>query len=150
MQGKATIAGHPIHPILIAFPIAFFPGAVLCDIVSAFNADPIWPSMSVILIGAGILTAFGAAIFGFLDYFTAPMPAQAKNTATVDMVLALISVVIFVSAFFVRYDRPPSVAGYVLTALGALIVLASGSLGGHVAFHFGVGVDDATVPPAGR
>jgi uncharacterized membrane protein len=28
MQGKATIGGHPIHPMLIPFPIGFFTGAL--------------------------------------------------------------------------------------------------------------------------
>ena len=149
MQGKATIAGHPIHPVLIAFPIAFFPGAVVCDIVSAFNPDPLWPSMTVVLIGAGIVTALAAALAGLLDYFTAKMPAAAKSIATTHMVLALLAVGIFIAAFVLRYDKPPSLAGYALTALGALIVLGSGALGGHVAFHYGVGVDDVTVPPSG-
>ena len=147
MQGKATIAGHPIHPMLIPFPIGFFVGALVSDIVSAFVKTAFWPSMSVALIGFGIVSGLLAAIFGFVDYFSAPMSAPAKRTATMHMVLNLITVVIFAIAFFVRYPAPTSVSGYVLTVLGVIVLGISGGLGGHLAYHYRVGVDEDA--PAG-
>ena len=147
MQGKATIMGHPIHPMLIPFPIGFFVGALVCDIISIWSNAPFWPTMSVALIGFGIIGALLAAVFGFLDYFTAPMSADAKRTATTHMLLNLISVVVFAIAFFVRYEKPPSTAGYALTVIGVIILAITGSLGGHLSYHFGVGVSDDTVPP---
>jgi len=147
MQGKATLMGHPIHPMLIPFPIAFFVGALVCDIISAFGNAPMWPTISVVLIGFGIVGALVAALFGFTDYLTAPMSADAKKTATAHMLLNLVVVAIFAIAFFLRYDKPPSTAGYVVTVLGVVVLAISGSLGGHLVFHHGVGVDDRTVPP---
>ena len=142
MQGKATIMGHPIHPILVSFPIGFFVGAVVSDIISAFVKTPFWPSMSVVLIGFGIVSALLAALFGFVDYFTAPMSAPAKRTATAHMVLNLIAVVIFAAAFAVRYPAATSVLGYVLTVAGAIAVGVSGALGGHLAYHYRIGVEE--------
>jgi len=60
MQGKATIAGHPIHPMLVALPIGFFVGALVCDIILAMTHDPFWPAVSVVLIGFGVRLALGA------------------------------------------------------------------------------------------
>src|SRR5690242_14125762 len=82
MQGKATLFGHPIHPILVSFPIGFFVGALISDIVSAFVHTPVWPTLSVVLIGFGVIGALLAATFGLIDYITAPMSDAAKKTAT--------------------------------------------------------------------
>ena len=150
MQGKATILGHPIHPILVSFPIGFFVGALVCDIIYAFTHGPLWPTLSVALIGFGIVGALLAAVFGFLDYLTAPMSDDAKRVATTHMILNLIGVVIFLTAFFVRYDKPPSTAGFVWTVIGVIVVGLSGALGGHLSYHYGVGVDDEAVPPRRR
>jgi len=141
MQGKATVAGHPIHPMLIAFPIGFFVGAVVCDIILAVTHNSFWPAMSVALIGFGIVGALVAALFGFIDYATAPMPAEVKATATRHMVLNLLAVVIFAVAFWLRLGDNVSTTGIVLTVAGVLVLAVSGWLGGHLSYHYGVGVE---------
>lgn len=144
MQGKATIAGHPIHPMLIPFPIGFLVGALICDIFLAFTHNPFWPQVSVVLIGFGIVGALLAALFGFIDYATAPMSDAAKSTATRHMVLNLLAVAVFAVAFWLRVGDNVSAAGIVLTAVGVAVLGASGYLGGHLSYHFGVGVDGTT------
>lgn len=144
MQGKATIGGHPIHPMLIPFPIAFYVGALLTDIISHWGDPIFWPRMSVVLIGLGIIGALLAALFGFIDYTTAPMSDSAKRTATTHMILSLLVTVIFAIAFYIRLGNATSVTGYVLTVLGVIVLMASGYLGGHLAYHFGIGVESST------
>jgi uncharacterized membrane protein len=141
MQGKATIAGHPIHPMLVSLPIGFFVGALVCDILLAITHNPLWPQISVVLIGFGIVGALLAALFGFVDYFTAPMPVDAKATATRHMILNLLGVVIFAIAFWLRWNDNVSSAGIILTVVGVLVLAVSGWLGGHLAYHYGVGVE---------
>lgn len=143
MQGKATIGGHPIHPMLIPFPIAFFVGALVSDIISHWGDPIFWPRMSVVLIGLGIIGALLAAVFGFVDYATAPLSEGAKKTATTHMALNLIVVVIFAIAFYLRLGDATSVIGYVLTVLGVLILGVSGYLGGRLVFEGGVGMKDS-------
>jgi uncharacterized membrane protein len=144
MQGKATIAGHPVHPMLVALPIGFFVGALVCDIILAFTHDPFWPAVSVVLIGFGIVSALLAALFGFVDYATAPMSPEAKTTATRHMVLNLLVVVIFAVAFWLRRGDNASTAGIVLTVVGVLVLAVSGWLGGHLAYHYRIGVEPGT------
>jgi uncharacterized membrane protein len=141
MQGKATIGGHPIHPMLIPFPIGFFTGALVCDVILWFTHNPFWPQVSVALIGFGIVGALLAAVFGFIDYGTAPMSDAAKSTATRHMVLNLLTVVIFAVALWLRWNDNVSTAGIVLTVIGVIVLGVSGYLGGHLAYHYGVGVD---------
>src|SRR5205085_3165448 len=68
-KSTASIAGHPIHPMLIPFPIAFLVGALLTDIAYLKSGWAMWAYASSWLIGAGIGFALLAAIFGFIDYF---------------------------------------------------------------------------------
>lgn len=147
MQGKATIAGHPIHPMLVTLPIGFFVGALVCDIILGFTHNPFWPSVSVVLIGFGIVAALLAALFGFTDYLTAPMPADAKATATRHMIFNLIAVVVFAVAFWLRWSDNVSTIGIVLTVVGVLILAVSGWLGGHLSYHYGVGVERSADRP---
>lgn len=139
MQGKATLGGHPIHPMLVPFPIAFFSGALVCDVISIWNAALNWAQISEVLIGFGIVGGLLAAIFGFTDYLTAPMSAGAKSTATNHMILNLIVVALFITAFVVRFNHPTP-AGYWITAIGVGVLVAAGYLGGKLVFQGGVGV----------
>ena len=148
MQGKDILNGHPIHPMLVPFPIAFFVGALISDIISRWGDPAFWPRMSVVLIGFGIVGALAAALFGFIDYATAPLSDEAKKTATSHMLLNLLTVVIFAVAFYVRLGDATSRVGYVLGVVGVIVLSVAGYLGGHLAYHFGVGVQGSTQRPA--
>ena len=143
MQGKATLADHPIHPMLVAFPIGFFGAVLVSDVISIWGNPGFWPHMSVWLIAFGVVGALIAALFGFVDYFTAPMPAAAKRTATTHMILNLIVVAIYIAAFFVRYGNPISTLGYVLTYIGLGTLVVSGWSGGHLVYVGLVGTKPA-------
>jgi uncharacterized membrane protein len=134
MQGKATIAGHPIHPMLVAFPIGFFGGVLVSDVISIWGNPAFWPRMSVWLIAFGVIGALIAALFGYIDYFTAPMSPAVKRTATTHMILNLVVVACYVAAFFVRNGNPISTLGYVLTYVGLGILAVSGWYGGHLVY----------------
>ena len=36
MKSKAHFKGHPLHPILVSFPIAFFIGVLLFDVLGLY------------------------------------------------------------------------------------------------------------------
>jgi hypothetical protein len=63
-RSTASIAGHPIHPMLIPFPIAFFVGTFVSDIVFSANLHSFWSRMSFVLLSAGLVMAALAAIAG--------------------------------------------------------------------------------------
>ncbi|MDQ2680003.1 MAG: DUF2231 domain-containing protein [Candidatus Eremiobacteraeota bacterium] len=140
MQGKATIAGHPIHPMLVALPIGFFVGVLVSDVISIWGGPEFWSRMALWLIAYGVIGALVAALFGFVDYLTTPMSPEAKKTGTAHMLLNLLVVAIFIAAFFVRLQLGNSVLGYVLTYVPLAILIVTGWLGGRLAYHFGIGV----------
>ena len=63
-RSTARIFGHPIHPMLIPFPVAFFIGAFVTDIVYAQTAYLMWQYFSIWLITAGLIMGGLAAVFG--------------------------------------------------------------------------------------
>ncbi|HLU08794.1 MAG TPA: DUF2231 domain-containing protein, partial [Oceanobacillus sp.] len=68
VPSKAAIAGHPIHPMLISFPIASLSLALLSDVIFWTNQDGFWAQVSVWLLLVGVLTGLAAAVFGLIDF----------------------------------------------------------------------------------
>lgn len=134
MQGKATLADHPIHPMLVGFPIGFFGAVLVSDVISIWGNPAFWPRVATWLIAFGVIGALVAAVFGFIDYLSAPMSAPVKRTATTHMILNLAVVAFYIAAFFVRYADPVSTLGYVLTYVGLGTLVASGWYGGHLVY----------------
>ena len=68
-RSTASIAGHPIHPMLIPFPIAFFVGTFACDLVYWQTSNSAWAAATPWLLGAGLVMAALAAVMGLIDVF---------------------------------------------------------------------------------
>ena len=66
-RSTASIAGHPIHPMLIPFPVAFFVAAFLCDVVYWQSGNAISATAATWLLGAGLVMAALAAVAGLTD-----------------------------------------------------------------------------------
>ncbi|MBV9334206.1 MAG: DUF2231 domain-containing protein [Candidatus Eremiobacteraeota bacterium] len=139
MQGKATLAGHPLHPLFVTLPIGCFAAAVIADLISIWQGPVFWAAMSTWLILFGVIGGLIAAFFGFVDYLSAPMTARAKSVAAWHMTLNIAMIVIFGWACAIRFLDHTSVAGYALTGLGFVLLAISGWLGGEVAHGHLVG-----------
>lgn len=70
LPSTAAIGGHPLHPLLITYPIAFLTGVVATDIAARRTADPFWSRASRWLLGAGIVSGVVAGAVGAIDYYT--------------------------------------------------------------------------------
>jgi uncharacterized membrane protein len=51
----ANILGHPIHPMLILFPIAFLVATLVCDLIFWGRGNPAWAAATLYLLGAGLI-----------------------------------------------------------------------------------------------
>ena len=74
MYSKIKIAGHPVHPMLINYPVALYTASVVCYIVYGANTNPFWFKVAVVANGAGVLMAIVAALPGFIDWLAIPTP----------------------------------------------------------------------------
>jgi uncharacterized membrane protein/nitrite reductase/ring-hydroxylating ferredoxin subunit len=144
MRSKAHFKGHPIHPMLIPFPIAFLSGALAFDLVGrALGRPALWQTGAYLAI-AGIATALLAAVPGVVDYLYAVPPASSgKKRATKHALVNVSSLVLFGAAWVVRgrADAEPSLVVLLLEAAGAGLLVVGGWLGGTLAYRNLVGVD---------
>jgi uncharacterized membrane protein len=142
IRSTAAINGHPIHPMLIAFPIAFLVGAFVTDIVYAINDDGFWSQASLWLLIAGIATALFAALFGFIDFATIKR-VRDHRIAWWHMGLNLLAVGLAAVNLILRLtggDAAIMPLGLVLSAAVTGLLTLSGWLGGEMTFRHKIGV----------
>jgi uncharacterized membrane protein/nitrite reductase/ring-hydroxylating ferredoxin subunit len=144
VRSKAHVRGHPIHPALVHFPIAFLFGAFGFDLVGRLTGNPaLWVTGGWLAI-LGVASALVAAIPGFIDYFlTVPPRSSGKRRATWHMALNLLVVALFAGAVLLRRGGPPNPGDTVLLLEGVGVVLLgiSGYLGGVLLTRNQIGVD---------
>ena len=102
-RSMAQIAGHPLHPMLIPFPIAFLTGTLVCDIVYSRTSDPFWAQMAYWLLIAALAMAGLAAIAGFTDFFGDRL-IRATNAVCYHMIRNLTAVIVSLIDFWFRYS----------------------------------------------
>ena len=138
--------GHPMHPMIVVVPIGAWTSSVVFDLVALIGHHPGEFSHGIIwLIGIGVIGALIAAVFGLMDLSRLASGTTARRTALTHMTINLVVVVLFVISFFVHlaagYDNA-SVVGFIISAIGLILVGISGFLGGRMAYRFGVRVAD--------
>ena len=162
MKSKAVLLGHPVHPMLIPFPLAFLTGAVLFDAAGLVSGNPAWWATGRHLVAAGIVTALLAAVPGVVDYlYTVPPGSSGKTRATRHMAAMLSAVALFTAAWLLRSAAAPPGPGVLsLEAAGLALLAAGGYMGGTLVTRNLISVDhryanagrwrEATFQEAGR
>ena len=140
LRSTAAVNGHPIHPMLVPFPIVLFLGALATDVAFAVDGSAGWAEASEWLLGAGIAGALLAALAGFTDFFGNSRIREFRD-AWLHMFANLAAVIVEVVNFLLRLsdERTAGSVGLALSALVALILLFSGWKGGELVFRHGVG-----------
>ena len=80
MYSKAKIAGHPIHPMLVAFPIAFYVSTVVSLVVFGGTGNPFWFHVAFVAATAAVVMGLGAAVPGLVDLVSLPPRSRARST----------------------------------------------------------------------
>jgi len=144
-QSTAKIADHPIHPMLIPFPIVCFVGAFVTDIVYSRNSDPGWATASMWLLGVGLVMAALAAVAGLTDYL-GDERVRRLGDALKHMLANVTAVVIELVNLVLRLNNPgfAQSTGVYLSGVVVLILLYSGWKGGDLVYRHGVGVHDTS------
>lgn len=143
-RSTARIGGHPIHPMLIPFPIAFFVGTLISDLLFWQSGDAFWAIASRYLLGAAIVTALLAALAGFTDFF-GDRRIRALSHAIQHMLGNLAAVGIAAVNFLMRLGDPAAAivpTGLILSILVGLILLFTGWRGGDLIYKHRVGIPD--------
>ncbi len=143
MKSTAAIANHPLHPVFIVFPVAFFLGALVSDLAYWASRNACWPMMTFWLLSFGLIGSVVSAVTGLIDFLTIP----SVRGYTIGWTHAIGNVLAVVAAtanwvLRLRLDVPAvPVSGYILSAVTAAILLFTGWWGGELSYRYGIGVD---------
>jgi uncharacterized membrane protein len=142
MRTPASIAGHPIHPMLVPIAIGCFVFSFAADLIClATGASTPWNMLAYYTMVGGILGALAAAVPGLVDLLSLP-PGPLKKTALTHMAINLGVVAIYVCNAWLRHGSPQDLKlPMLLSVVTVLMLLVSGWLGGKMVFEGGVGVN---------
>jgi len=153
MRTPASVARHPIHPMLVPLPIGLWIFSFVCDLIFAFGSGaPVWKTVALYTMVGGIVGALLAALPGLIDLLS--LPPGLRTTAIIHMSINLTIVVLFVINAWLRIragDAGNTATGPVWLSLIAILMLAvSGWLGGKLVYESGVAVDTESLTSGRR
>ncbi len=143
MKSKANFKGHPLHPILVSFPIAFLIGTLIFDVLGLVYDRNNFYTTAMYLEIAGIGFALLAAVPGIIDYiFVIPPKSSAKKRGATHGLINITMVIIFSVALLLRQKGDASFMIIIgLEIAGVILLSIAGWLGGTLVFRNQIGVD---------
>jgi uncharacterized membrane protein/nitrite reductase/ring-hydroxylating ferredoxin subunit len=141
MKSRANIKSHPLHPILVCFPIAFFTGTLIFDVLAFFSKDLAYQNTAELLGYAGIFGALAAAIPGIIDFrYTVPPDSSAKKRAAKHGTMNVCVLLLFVLVCFLR-GKAPQWSVLTIEVLAFVLMSFAGWMGGTLVHRNQIGVD---------
>ena len=151
-QSTAQIAGHPLHPMLIPFPVAFLVATFVCDLIFWRTGNPAWSTASLWLLGAALIMAALAAVAGLTD-FLGDQRIRDLGAAWHHLIGNVIAVLLSLWNWYRRYEAGDAAVlpvGLILSGIVVLILLYTGWRGWEMVYRHRIGVsdeDEARVQP---
>ena len=150
MASPASFNGHPIHPMIIPFPIALWVFSLVADVIYLWRGNPVWRDwIAFYALLAGIIGAAVAAVPGLIDWLSITDKAVVK-IANWHARLNVIALLVFAASFYLRTTSGAGLVGgsyvipVILSVLGVVLITISGWLGGEMVFKHGVAVSSAS------
>ncbi len=147
MASPASLGRHPIHPMLIPFPLALWFFSLVADVIYLWRGNPVWRDwIAFYALLGGIIGGVLAAVPGFVDWLSLK-DREVVRIANWHARLNVIALLIFVASFYLRTASGAGLVGgsytipFVLSVVGVILITVSGWLGGEMVFKHGVAVD---------
>jgi len=147
MASPASIGGHPIHPMIIPFPIGLWVFSLIADVIYLCRGNPVWRDyIAFYALLGGIIGAAAAAVPGLIDWLSLKNPKVVK-IANWHARLNVIALLVFAASFYLRTTSGAALVNgsytipLALSVLGVILISISGYLGGEMVFKHGVAVD---------
>jgi uncharacterized membrane protein len=144
MESRVKLFGHPVHPMLVVFPLGLLATAVIFDLLYLIFDNRLLPTASYYMIAAGVLGGLLAAIFGFIDWLALPNASRAKNIGLWHGIGNVVIVLLFTGSWLLRRDNVdfvPDSPALMLSFAGTALALITAWIGGELVYRLGVGVD---------
>lgn len=146
MYSKITAGGHPVHPMLIGFPVASYVGTLVAFAVYASNGSQFWLNLAIALNVVGVGSALLAALPGIADLaLGVPRGSAARNIGVAHGSLNIAALALFsisLANYVTHWDGPPvgTTLGLGLSAAGVACTAAAGFLGWMLVQDYHIGV----------
>ncbi len=143
MESRVKLAGHPVHQMLVVFPLGLLATAVVFDVIFLVTDNALWTQAAYFMIGAGVVTGLAAAVPGTVDWLAIPRGTRAKRIGLIHGVGNVAVVTLFALSWYLRSGQPasPPTEAVVAGLLGAGLSVVTAWLGGELVDRLGVGVD---------
>lgn len=145
VETRFKLLGHPVHPMLIVYPLGLLSAAVVFDVLYLLTGNGDLATFSFWALAAGLVGGLAAAVFGLIDWLGLPSGTRAKRVGAAHGGGNVIVVALFAISFLLRTDNAqylPDTTPLLLGLLGAAIALVTAWLGGELVYRLRVGVDD--------
>jgi uncharacterized membrane protein len=144
MESRTKILGHPVHPMLVVFPLGLLGTSVVFDLLRLMTGTGYWSEIAFWMIAAGVVSGLISAPFGFIDWLAIPSGTRASRIGFLHGVGNLFVLMLFALSWWLRWESPaaPVFAASALSLAGLILAMITGWLGGELVDRLGVGVDD--------
>jgi uncharacterized membrane protein len=142
-HSNVAVAGHPLHPMLVTFPIAFLLATFASDLVFLYDGDVFWARMSLWLVGGGTVMGVVAGVAGTIEVLTV-RGIRRRPAAWNHFVASVMMLAVAFANWMWRIPDPEAAImpwGLALSTLTAALVAYAGWLGGTLVFEHQIGIE---------
>lgn len=141
MRTPASIASHPLHPMLITIPVGLLIFSLICDLIALFSNDPeVWLTVAFYTMVGGFVGALVAAIPGVIDLMSIS-ESSIKKIGLTHMALNVMAVTLYAVNIWLRVEGNSGGTPLVLSIISVGLLSVSAWLGAEMVHKHGVGVD---------
>jgi uncharacterized membrane protein len=142
IPSTVAIAGHPLHPLIVTFPIAFLTGVLGTDLGYWLTGDAFWARVSVWLLGAGLLSGIVAALTGMMDFLKIDR-VRKRRAGWLHMTGNIAALTLSLVNWVLRLNNPTGAVlplGIVISLVVATILAITGWYGAELIYRHKVAV----------
>jgi len=143
MESKVRLFGHPLHQMLVVFPLGLLGTSVVFDLLHLLGKYPQAATVAYGLIAAGVVAGLLAAPWGLIDWLAIPSGTRAKSIGALHGGGNVVVLLLFAVSWWLRpaeAGAPPPQLAWIVSFCGAALSLVTAWLGGELVDRLGVGV----------
>jgi uncharacterized membrane protein len=151
VQSRVRALGHPVHPMLVVFPLGLLVTGAIFDLIHLISDNGTFAEVGFWMISAGIIGAVLAALTGFTDWTGIPSGTRAKRVGLLHGALNAVVLVLFAIAWLIRVgneNHAPGAAAFTLEVIAVAVGTGAAWLGGELVDRLGIGVHEDANPDA--
>jgi uncharacterized membrane protein len=147
MSTPASIAKHPIHPMIVVLPMGLWIFSLVADLIAFIGWRTPWHEVALYTMAGGVVGAFIAAVPGLIDLFSIK-EKKSRGLAVYHLIVNLLATVLFAFNVYLRATRDLGDILPLSLSIAAIALMGIGGwLGGELVYVHGVGVDPGRPRP---